>query len=163
SEEHTSELQSLTNLVCRLLLEKKKKKPTTYRGRACRKNHEGHGRGPRTTNKANERATVETTCERGKTALRQIPRSTRAVRCQLAPASSVAMTASPIRRCSHDSRRHHSSAYPPPCALSSLSVLHLPCTRRCRSHSSCLVFFFFLKTPPPPDSPLFPHPPPFPI
>src|SRR5258706_11599893 len=29
SEEHTSELQSLTNLVCRLLLEKKKKKITT--------------------------------------------------------------------------------------------------------------------------------------
>src|SRR5262249_61272635 len=28
SEEHTSELQSLTNLVCRLLLEKKKKKHT---------------------------------------------------------------------------------------------------------------------------------------
>src|SRR5258706_8229703 len=28
SEEHTSELQSLTNLVCRLLLEKKKKTPT---------------------------------------------------------------------------------------------------------------------------------------
>src|SRR5438093_10106952 len=30
SEEHTSELQSLTNLVCRLLLEKKKK-PTKMR------------------------------------------------------------------------------------------------------------------------------------
>ena len=32
SEEHTSELQSRTNLVCRLLLEKKKKKntPTIY-------------------------------------------------------------------------------------------------------------------------------------
>src|SRR5437016_9661336 len=29
SEEHTSELQSLTNLVCRLLLEKKKKEYTT--------------------------------------------------------------------------------------------------------------------------------------
>src|SRR5437016_10315199 len=29
SEEHTSELQSLTNLVCRLLLEKKKKKTST--------------------------------------------------------------------------------------------------------------------------------------
>src|SRR5258706_10181250 len=29
SEEHTSELQSLTNLVCRLLLEKKKKKKGT--------------------------------------------------------------------------------------------------------------------------------------
>src|SRR5437016_10882767 len=29
SEEHTSELQSLTNLVCRLLLEKKKKKKRT--------------------------------------------------------------------------------------------------------------------------------------
>src|SRR5438046_6306898 len=27
SEEHTSELQSLTNLVCRLLLEKKKERP----------------------------------------------------------------------------------------------------------------------------------------
>src|SRR2546430_13298708 len=36
SEEHTSELQSQSNLVCRLLLEKKKKKPSilhtyTYR------------------------------------------------------------------------------------------------------------------------------------
>src|SRR5437016_1285123 len=30
SEEHTSELQSLTNLVCRLLLEKKKTKKTQY-------------------------------------------------------------------------------------------------------------------------------------
>src|SRR2546427_3665612 len=29
SEEHTSELQSQSNLVCRLLLEKKKKHPTT--------------------------------------------------------------------------------------------------------------------------------------
>src|SRR5262249_61814183 len=31
SEEHTSELQSLTNLVCRLLLEKKKKTKTKHR------------------------------------------------------------------------------------------------------------------------------------
>src|SRR5438046_7339757 len=31
SEEHTSELQSLTNLVCRLLLEKKKKKTTEHK------------------------------------------------------------------------------------------------------------------------------------
>src|SRR5437016_10743065 len=31
SEEHTSELQSLTNLVCRLLLEKKKKKKKTIK------------------------------------------------------------------------------------------------------------------------------------
>src|SRR5262249_62182919 len=30
SEEHTSELQSLTNLVCRLLLEKKKKKKNAH-------------------------------------------------------------------------------------------------------------------------------------
>src|SRR5258706_7605228 len=30
SEEHTSELQSLTNLVCRLLLEKKKKKENNH-------------------------------------------------------------------------------------------------------------------------------------
>src|SRR5437016_10676539 len=33
SEEHTSELQSLTNLVCRLLLEKKKRTATTSRRR----------------------------------------------------------------------------------------------------------------------------------
>src|SRR5262249_59614457 len=33
SEEHTSELQSLTNLVCRLLLEKKKKDKTELRKR----------------------------------------------------------------------------------------------------------------------------------
>src|SRR5437016_12434986 len=33
SEEHTSELQSLTNLVCRLLLEKKKKKQETSEAR----------------------------------------------------------------------------------------------------------------------------------
>src|SRR5258706_6222268 len=31
SEEHTSELQSLTNLVCRLLLEKKKQEVRSYR------------------------------------------------------------------------------------------------------------------------------------
>src|SRR5258706_2030219 len=40
SEEHTSELQSLTNLVCRLLLEKKKKykcvlTPRSYTERYC--------------------------------------------------------------------------------------------------------------------------------
>src|SRR5579883_3275145 len=34
SEEHTSELQSRENLVCRLLPEKKKRRPTTRRGRA---------------------------------------------------------------------------------------------------------------------------------
>src|SRR2546427_7966863 len=38
SEEHTSELQSQSNLVCRLLLEKKKKKSTTLQSR-IRKNH----------------------------------------------------------------------------------------------------------------------------
>src|SRR2546426_12769859 len=33
SEEHTSELQSPCNLVCRLLLEKKKKKQTNYKNK----------------------------------------------------------------------------------------------------------------------------------
>src|SRR5262249_62297686 len=37
SEEHTSELQSLTNIVCRLLLEKKKK---NYNKIACTKNYQ---------------------------------------------------------------------------------------------------------------------------
>src|SRR5437016_7131678 len=40
SEEHTSELQSLTNLVCRLLLEKKKKE---LKGNTTRKNNDLHG------------------------------------------------------------------------------------------------------------------------
>src|SRR5256885_16788484 len=35
SEEHTSELQSPCNLVCRLLLEKKKKEHCVIRGNAC--------------------------------------------------------------------------------------------------------------------------------
>src|SRR5258706_6971826 len=42
SEEHTSELQSLTNLVCRLLLEKKKKQREVAedaRGRAENQRH----------------------------------------------------------------------------------------------------------------------------
>src|SRR2546430_12583969 len=35
SEEHTSELQSQSNLVCRLLLEKKKKHPAPPEPRCC--------------------------------------------------------------------------------------------------------------------------------
>src|SRR5262249_59631644 len=35
SEEHTSELQSLTNLVCRLLLEKKKSQTTSAHRPTC--------------------------------------------------------------------------------------------------------------------------------
>src|SRR5438093_10366733 len=38
SEEHTSELQSLTNLVCRLLLEKKKKNSFTLNAYKTRRN-----------------------------------------------------------------------------------------------------------------------------
>src|SRR5215213_10636098 len=38
SEEHTSELQSLTNLVCRLLLEKKKKTQTENTAQKKKKN-----------------------------------------------------------------------------------------------------------------------------
>src|SRR5258706_5936559 len=41
SEEHTSELQSLTNLVCRLLLEKKK---TSERGAVVAYKHQGQDR-----------------------------------------------------------------------------------------------------------------------
>src|SRR2546427_6967026 len=42
SEEHTSELQSQSNLVCRLLLEKKKKKrenDETFHQQECRRDH----------------------------------------------------------------------------------------------------------------------------
>src|SRR2546430_5987792 len=43
SEEHTSELQSQSNLVCRLLLEKKKKH-VSYKGLGLRRRNEGAGR-----------------------------------------------------------------------------------------------------------------------
>src|SRR2546430_10626624 len=39
SEEHTSELQSQSNLVCRLLLEKKKKHPTEHNCKPRRRPH----------------------------------------------------------------------------------------------------------------------------
>src|SRR5256885_9976595 len=46
SEEHTSELQSPCNLVCRLLLEKKKKPDHQYHHRACKQlaRHQFHTR-----------------------------------------------------------------------------------------------------------------------
>src|SRR5829696_8011969 len=46
SEEHTSELQSLTNLVCRLLLEKKKQQPRLHgdRNGPPRQGFEAHHR-----------------------------------------------------------------------------------------------------------------------
>src|SRR5262249_61491912 len=47
SEEHTSELQSLTNLVCRLLLEKKKKRKNRHM-QYC-KRHAGRQLRPRRT------------------------------------------------------------------------------------------------------------------
>src|SRR2546427_2878134 len=43
SEEHTSELQSQSNLVCRLLLEKKKHGDHRDRGRAGRQTRDTHG------------------------------------------------------------------------------------------------------------------------
>src|SRR5688572_31082896 len=42
SEEHTSELQSQSNLVCRLLLEKKKKKKQKNKQKKNKKNKEQH-------------------------------------------------------------------------------------------------------------------------
>src|SRR5438034_3283407 len=42
SEEHTSELQSHSDLVCRLLLEKKKKKRNKYRKYYTKKDSEVH-------------------------------------------------------------------------------------------------------------------------
>src|SRR5438093_8735899 len=48
SEEHTSELQSLTNLVCRLLLEKKKKKKI----RSGPRRHESRSPTPSKTKKS---------------------------------------------------------------------------------------------------------------
>src|SRR2546421_3880752 len=42
SEEHTSELQSRSDLVCRLLLEKKKKKQTKHNKKNNKKNNKLH-------------------------------------------------------------------------------------------------------------------------
>src|ERR1022692_4613647 len=53
SEEHTSELQSPCNLVCRLLLEKKKKKnqtnPLEHKQASDRRASRSHARTPHTT------------------------------------------------------------------------------------------------------------------
>src|SRR2546426_3913892 len=51
SEEHTSELQSPCNLVCRLLLEKKKRRESLYSHlrEKSEPNRHGHGEHPRTT------------------------------------------------------------------------------------------------------------------
>src|SRR5688572_32643685 len=46
SEEHTSELQSQSNLVCRLLLEKKKKKKTQLPGNETRNRKRFHDAKP---------------------------------------------------------------------------------------------------------------------
>src|SRR5438046_8036403 len=53
SEEHTSELQSLTNLVCRLLLEKKKKKKNNENGENTKK-HRNRRRSRPDVHKVNE-------------------------------------------------------------------------------------------------------------
>src|SRR5262249_58339679 len=49
SEEHTSELQSLTNLVCRLLLEKKKKKKENKNHKNQKQQHQYHDEHVRNT------------------------------------------------------------------------------------------------------------------
>ena len=53
SEEHTSELQSRTNLVCRLLLEKKKKKKKTKKKKKKKKKKQ------KTTNTKKKKQTTE--------------------------------------------------------------------------------------------------------
>src|ERR1039458_4508989 len=50
SEEHTSELQSLRHLVCRLLLEKKTKRPIA--APPCARSHSGHHHITRDTRRA---------------------------------------------------------------------------------------------------------------
>ena len=50
SEEHTSELQSLTNLVCRLLLEKKKKQKQKKKNKKKKKKQENNTNPPKHKN-----------------------------------------------------------------------------------------------------------------
>src|SRR2546430_3627167 len=50
SEEHTSELQSQSNLVCRLLLEKKKKR--THDRQRAERTHPAHDRHPHSSDHA---------------------------------------------------------------------------------------------------------------
>src|ERR1019366_9050099 len=57
SEEHTSELQSLTNIVCRLLLEKKSSRDAPYERGACgARAHRGPVRAPRSPSNQQGRA-----------------------------------------------------------------------------------------------------------
>src|SRR5256886_6930154 len=61
SEEHTSELQSQSNLVCRLLLEKKKKTPRTISSSRNTKNRRIHRQSCVVTTSASARVTSRTT------------------------------------------------------------------------------------------------------
>src|SRR5256885_6021175 len=61
SEEHTSELQSPCNLVCRLLLEKKKKYQTTPPGSSATLNPDAHSTSPSSTSARTSDMTYGTT------------------------------------------------------------------------------------------------------
>src|SRR5256885_8344157 len=83
SEEHTSELQSPCNLVCRLLLEKKNANKLHRRARACKHFHlrQDRGRGGRAFEDSLETSACGAVRGRGVDALPS-PRSNRVAGCQ---------------------------------------------------------------------------------
>src|SRR5262249_23470244 len=159
SEEHTSELQSLTNLVCRLLLEKKK---TKYIDHLLR-----HGDAMRTKLAHTGRSfIIDTTCDKHymrdsgqwSTHCRSAhelarPHTTHVLAVSTRPSSSVDPP------CPYSSLRS-----PPPVPLSATAALSphafVPPVFSVGYSSLFLCFFFFFKTMrPPPNSPFFPSPP----
>src|SRR5262249_1115028 len=162
SEEHTSELQSLTNLVCRLLLEKKKQRsandtaPTGPR-HARKENSAQHPADAR----AKSGAPPSTPAPERRTS-RPPDDTTRSHPSPLCLTASGHATASP--------RRRHRLAPPP----HSTPLVHawplrrsrwrVPCIHRSPLELPALPFgcFFFFKHPPPPQIPPSspPRPPP---
>src|SRR2546430_370606 len=163
SEEHTSELQSQSNLVCRLLLEKKKKKESRAAiGMGFTRLRGDYVPGPR------NRVVADVYPQLG-FAPREASESSWAY--DLAdgpltrPGTLLCATLSEPECVSSRSR-----STPPPCMAVSWFRLYKPCARssstflvRCWTTRRFLCFLFFLKDPAPPGIPPLSQPAALPI
>src|SRR5262249_18184978 len=163
SEEHTSELQSLTNLVCRLLLEKKKSntnRPAGLQLRAALTLETGDwddgpapARVPRTIRAAPDAhpPARQSRTRVPRSASHHVLRTTNM--CATSSTNYTRIVLSPPLRSANSAPLCRLwSAPPPPVKCDLSSFVGLP-----------PLVFFFLKTPAPPGFSLFPLPDPLPI
>src|SRR5262249_927756 len=163
SEEHTSELQSLTNLVCRLLLEKKKN--IKHERDSIRIEFPSVSfKDPRTRSVAGQNgvrvprpyAGLSTCRAAAQRTHPHAPLSAYGAAAARAHCPSPSLDAAAL---AHARSRPHAARCDPR-RRPLLRISHRPCPRR---PSRPIVSFFFLNAPPPPDFSLFPLHAPFPI